>query len=183
MVTTLVEQTETFQQRPSGLASFGANYPEPYAEQGAVLTTALQDSLVQDYDGLLRIAPAWPAGWDADATVYIQNRGKVDVQIRGGVLETVAVEAGANAPILVRNPWPGQRIQVVSGDEGSRRVVVKATSAAEISIPARAGRAYLVELVGSPTTALPYAPVSGTPATAYRTLGPVSIGLAAPAGQ
>jgi hypothetical protein len=175
---TLVKLTETYQQRPSGLASFGANYPEPYAEQGAVLTTALQDALVQDYDGVLRIAPAWPVGWDADATVYIQNGAKVDVQIRGGTLETVAIEAGADAPILVRNPWPGRQIQVVSGNKGSQRVVVRATTAAEISIPARADRDYLVELVGSPTAALPYVPVSGTPAMTYRTLGPVSIGLA-----
>jgi hypothetical protein len=49
--------------------------------QAGVVATALQDALVQDYDGVLRIAPAWPSGWDADATVYVQHRTKVDVQI------------------------------------------------------------------------------------------------------
>jgi hypothetical protein len=177
MSATLVQLTEAFQQRPSGLASFGASYPEPYAEQGAVLTTALQDSLVQDYDGLLRVAPAWPAGWNASGTVYIENRGKVDVQISNGTLTTVAIEAGANAPIRVRNPWPGRAVEVVSGDAGARQVVVRATSADTFAIAARAGHAYLVEPVDAPSTALPYAPVSGTPATAYKTLGPVRIGL------
>ncbi|HEX9336674.1 MAG TPA: hypothetical protein VF892_12350, partial [Pseudonocardiaceae bacterium] len=93
MAKALTDLTETFQRRPSGLASFGAAFQEPYAEQGAVVTTALQDALVQDYDGLLRIAPALPTGWDADATVFIQHRGKVDVQIRDGVPVTVAIEA------------------------------------------------------------------------------------------
>ncbi len=38
---TLVDLTEQYQSRPSGLAAFGASYAEPYAEQGAVVATAL----------------------------------------------------------------------------------------------------------------------------------------------
>jgi hypothetical protein len=174
---TLVDQTEKYQLRPSGLAAFGPSYPEPYAEQGAVVADALQEALVQDYDGLLRIAPAWPSAWNADAGVYIQHRGKVDVQVRGGRLVTVVIEAGASGPIRIRNPWPGQAAQVVSGDT---RVVVGPTSAGEFTLPAVQGRSYLVETVANPTTALPYAQVTGTPATAYRTLGAAQIGL--PAG-
>ncbi len=174
---TLVDQTEKYQLRPSGLAAFGATYPEPYAEQGAVVADALQDALVQDYDGLLRIAPAWPSGWNADASVYIQHRSKVDVQVRGGQLVTVAIEAGASGPIRIRNPWPGQAVQIVT--DGGRRVVMGPTSAGEFTLPARQGHSYLVETVANPTTALPYAPVTGSPATAYRTLGPAQIGLPA----
>jgi hypothetical protein len=133
--------------------------------------------LVQDYDGVLRIAPAWPSDWDADGTVYIQHRGKVDVQIRNGTVVTVAIEAGANGGIEVRNPWAGQRVQVVSADRGRPRVVVAPTSADTLTVPAWAGHDYLVERVDSPTTALPYAPVSGTPATAVKQLGTVTIGL------
>lgn len=178
MATALTGLTETFQQRPSGLASFGPTFPEPYAEQGAVLTTALQDALVQDYDGLLRIAPALPAGWDADATVYIQHRGKVDVQVRGGVPVTVGIEAGADGGQRVRNPWPGRMAEVVMN---GGRVVVGPTSAAEFVVPMRAGQSYVVELVGAPT--LPFAPVTDTPATTVRTLGAVEIGLPAAASR
>jgi len=46
-----------------------------------------------------------------------------------------------------------------------------------ITIPVRAGHDYLIEPVSAPTTAQPFAPVSGVPATVSRTLGPVSIGL------
>lgn len=171
---TLTDLTEQYQLRPSGLAAFGSTYAEPYAEQGAVVATALQDALVQDYDGLLRIAPAWPGNWNADGTVYIQNRGKVDVQVRNGVPVTVAIQAGATAPIQLRNPWPGQQIQVV---DAARHTIVRPTTAATLTIPARAGGAYLVEPTAHPTTSLPFAPVGGTPATTYRQLGAATIGL------
>jgi hypothetical protein len=46
---------------------------DAYAEQQGVVAAALGEALVQDYDGLLRIAPALPSGWDADTTVYIQG--------------------------------------------------------------------------------------------------------------
>ena len=171
MAKALVDLTETFQQRPSGLASFGATYQEPYAEQGAVVTTALQDALVQDYDGLLRVAPGLPTGWDADATVSIQHRSKVDVQVRGGVPVTVVIEAGADVAQQVRNPWPGRTVKVVARD----RTVVGPTGADTFTVPLRAGQSYVIERAGAP--ALPFAPVTAAPATSVRTLGPVAIGL------
>ena len=178
MEQTATDLTEQYQKRISGLASFGSSYPEQYAEQGGVITTALQDALAQDYDGLLRIAPAIPGTWDADGTVYIQHRDKVDVQVRSGVPATVAIEAGSDAPVTVRNPWPGQQVQVVSG-EGNLTVVAP-TSAGTFTIPAQPAHSYLVERVSAPTSSAGYAPVTGTPATQARHLGPAQIGLDRP---
>jgi hypothetical protein len=169
---TLLDLTERYQLRPNGLASFaaGTKYLEPYAEQGGVVTTALQDALVQDYDGLLRIAPAWPRAWNADATVAIRHRGRVDLQIRDGDLVTVVLEAGADRPVTVRNPWPGRRVRVVGA-------AMPPTDAPVFTVPARAGHRYLIERVGSP--ARPFAPVTGTRATTFKQLGPVTFGLPA----
>jgi hypothetical protein len=125
---------------------------------------------------LLRIGPAWPSNWNVDGTVHIQHQGRVDVQIRDGVPVTVAINAGANAPIQLRNPWPGQQVQVVDG-AATGRVIVSPTTEATLTIPARAGRSYLVEPTAHPTTARPFAPVGGTPATTYRQLGAATIGL------
>ena len=125
----------------------------------------------------MRIAPAWPSAWDADATVYIQHGGKVDVQVRDGAPTTVAIEAGATGSMQVRNPWPGQPVQVMTGDPGRPRTVVAPTADDTFTVPTQSGHAYLVEPVDDPTTGHPHAAVTGTPATSYQQLGPVMIGL------
>ncbi|MYS23714.1 carbohydrate-binding protein, partial [Streptomyces sp. SID4948] len=75
----------------------------------------------------------------------------------------------------IRNPWPGQSIEVVNASGNT--VVVQPTTAAGISVPVTSGQSYLVERTGSPTTSLPFAQVSGTPATTAKHLGNVQIGL------
>ncbi|HWC82407.1 MAG TPA: hypothetical protein VG756_20855 [Pseudonocardiaceae bacterium] len=171
VASTLVGLTEQFQAYPNGFAEFGPR--EPYVEQIGVLADAVQESLVQDYDGLLRIAPAWPGAWDVDGTVAIQHRSSVSVQIRGGQLVTAVVTAGEDTALRVRNPWLGQRVEVV---DGAGRVVLGPTGAAQFTLPVRAGGGYLIERVAAPTTALPFAPVTGTPATSPKTLGDRMIG-------
>jgi glycosyl hydrolase family 95 len=176
MVQTMTELTEQFQNRPSGLASFGSSYQEPYIEQSGVVATTLDYALAQDTGGVLQIAPAWPSDWDGSGTVYIEHQDKVDVQVSGGTVVTAAVQAGSDAPVTVRNPWPGQQVQVVTGD-ARHTAVVAPTTASQFTIPARAGGSYLIERTADPVTALPYQPVTGTQATTYKTLGPAAIGL------
>ena len=130
---------------------------------------------MQSYDGTLRIAPGWPSGWDVDATVHIPHKGKAYVQIRGGNLLTVAVGAGATGTITLRNPWPGQRVSVVTG---SGSPVLSGQTGATIAVPARTGTAYLVQREAAPTTALPFAQVSGDPATSPKSYNGRTIGLA-----
>jgi hypothetical protein len=172
----LVGITESHQVYISGLADLGNTVgTESYLEQVSGAATALNEALVQDYDGLLRIAPAWPSGWDVSGTVSVQNNTKVDVQVQGGTPVTVAIQAGATQTMQVRSPWPGQSVQVVNGS--SNAVVVSATTAGTLSVPVTAGQSYLVEPTSALTTALPFAQVTGTPATTAKHLGPVQIGL------
>ncbi|MGW2373942.1 RICIN domain-containing protein [Kitasatospora sp. NPDC001683] len=175
---TLTGLTERYQHLPSGLATFVGD--EPYVEQQGVVAAALDEALVQDYDGLIRIAPALPAGWDADGTVFVQGGSKVSVQVHGGTVTTVGVNAGSTGTLKLRNPWPGQPVEVVDGRDETT-LVVAPTAATQISIPVVAGRSYLVQRPSAPVSALPVAAVTGMPPTAARTLGPVSIGLPATA--
>ena len=62
-------------------------------------------------------------------------------------------------------------------DGGSGATVLGAQSNSQFSIPAQSGHTYLVELTSSPFTALPYAAVTGSPATAARHYGANTIGL------
>ena len=176
----LVANTQKYQLLPSGMASlFGsATSTEPYNEQAGVVAATLNEALVQDYDGLLRVAPAWPSTWDVDGTVSVQHNSKVDVQVRNGVPSTVVLEAGANAAMQVRSPWPGQSVQVVDANTGA--TVVGPTTTSPFTINTSGGHAYLIEQAAQPFTNLPYAQVTGTAAAAAKHLGPVRIGLDPP---
>ncbi|MYS24455.1 MULTISPECIES: glycosyl hydrolase family 95 catalytic domain-containing protein, partial [unclassified Streptomyces] len=92
----LVSITEGHQVYIDGLADLGSTVgTESYIEQASGVATALDEALVQDYDGTLRVAPAWPSGWDVSGTVSVQGNTKVDVQVQGGTPVTVAVQAGS----------------------------------------------------------------------------------------
>ncbi len=165
--------TEKYQSYPSGLASFMG--PEFYVEQDGVLADALENALVQDYDGLVRIAPAWPKNWDADATVYIQHGGKVDVQIRQGAVVTAGIEAGSSGRIRIRNPWPAQAVTVV--DAMTSIVVPHETSGSELHFSTRSGKLYLLRPEAGTGINLPFETVSGVAATAPKSLGSRTIGI------
>ena len=171
MLTSGVRSWQCF---PSGLAALFGTGNTPYLEHQGVVAAAIGEALVQDYDGTLRVAPAWPAGWDVDGTVSIQHKGKVFVQIRNGNLTTVALSAGANGTVTVRNPWPGQNVQVV---DGAGTVVLTNQTSGTISLPAQAGSSYVVQRASAPTSALPYYPVSGSPATSAKSYNSRTIGL------
>ena len=174
VASTLITNTEDYQGRPSGLAGWSGTTIEPYVEESGVVATALQEAMVQDYDGLLRITPAWPSTWDADGVVYIHGGSKVSIQYHGGTLITVGIQAGSTTNQNVRNPWSGQNVEVVNG---SGTVVVSPTTASTFTIPLQAGQSYLIEQISALNSALPFAQVQGKVATTYKTLGPVTIGL------
>ena len=173
----LVAVTEKYQGYISGLAAFSTPSDEPYIEQSSTVATAMDEALATDYDGTIRFAPAWPSGWSASGTVYIQGGSKVDVQVEDGTLATAAIQAGSSTTLTVRNPWSssGGQAEVVNGSTGA--VVVAATTATNFSVPVTAGSSYLVEQPSNPTTSLSFSQVTGTQGTAAKHLGPVQIGL------
>ncbi len=165
--------TQRYQSYPSGLASFAG--PEFYVEQIGVLADALQSALVQETDDVVRIAPAWPSDWSADATVFIPHRSKVDLQIRAGKIVTLGIETGSARTLRLRNPWPHQQVEVV--DAHTSGVVVPANANSVLEIRGRPGAAFLVRPVTSRSAVLPFAPVSGTAATVPKSLGTRTIGI------
>jgi hypothetical protein len=146
---------------------------EFYVEQSGVAADALQESLVQDYDGLIRIAPAIPTAWNFDGSVYLRGKTKVDVQERQGVPTTVVIESGIAQPIKLRNPWPGEAVDVIAG----KTKVIDAAAGKEITFRALAGVNYLVERRDMPAASQKFQAISGTAATSPKKLGPVQLGL------
>jgi hypothetical protein len=172
----LLASIHAYQVYPSGMASLkGTLGQEPYIEQSAVLTAAVDEGLAQDYDGVLRIALALPAAWDVEGSVFIQHQSVAHVQVQHGAPLTVVVDAGADYTLQVRNPWPGQSVVVLDG-KGSQ---IDAESSADVlRFGVRRGSSYSIQRVSQPLSALTFAPVTGTPAKAARRLGTAIIGLA-----
>jgi hypothetical protein len=167
VATALHRQAASFTKYPSGLAAFSSNMTEPYDETDGVVSLALNESLATDYDGLLRVAPSVPTGWDVSGTVSLQHRSKVHVQVKGGTVTTLVVESGSNHAMTVRNPWSDRQVRVV---DGNGRVVVPGTDAATIHFNAHTGDSYMIEQVDHPLADQAFAPLGGDPATAPRQL-------------
>ena len=91
---TLVTVTERSQHTVNGFANWDRSYGEFYIEETGIVADALQEALVQDYDGVIRIAPAIPPGWDFDGSVFVRARTRVDVQVHDGAVTTVVLEPG-----------------------------------------------------------------------------------------
>ena len=172
---TLLKLTERYQRFANGMAKWEDADREFYVEQSGIVAAALPEALVQDYDGILRVAPALPPGWDFEGSVAVRNRTRVDVQTRNGTPATVIIESGSPQKIRLRNPWPGEQASVLSGN--SRKSLVSAVSGTEIDFEARADETYLIERRDAPATKQPFAPVSGVPASSPKKLGPVQIGI------
>lgn len=172
---TLVKITERSQHSPNGMANWDKQYGEFYVEQVGVVALTLQKMLAQQYDGLLRIAPAVPPGWDVDGSVFVRGKTKVNVQTRDGVVTTAVIETGIPQRMRVRNPWPGEPVDVVLG--ATRRKVVKADAGSVLSFHAIAGGRYLMERHAARTTEQRFAQITGERARSARRLGRVRIGL------
>ncbi len=171
---TLITTTQKFQGFVNGMAKWEPTAHEFYVEQTGVVADALQEALVQDYDGLIRVAPAIPPGWDFDGSVFVRGKTKVDVRTRDGAVTTIVIEAGSDQPLKIRNPWPGKPVDVIAAKSGKK--VASGVDGGVIEFAATAGESYAVQQRGATTADGPPV-ISGTPANSAKKLGPVQIGL------
>jgi len=172
---TLIKLTETYQTFPNGLASWGGDSGEFYVEQSAVVAIALQEALVQDYDGTIRIAPAIPSGWDFDGTVFVRGKTKVHVVTRQGVRAQVSLEVAKSGKLTLRNPWPGVPIEV-SGT-GLHGPVVKSEIGPLVTFSVVAGRHYDIHKAADANREPIPAAAAAERAAGARRLGNREIGL------
>ncbi len=172
---TLVKITEQSQHTPNGFANWDKQYGEFYVEQVGVVAAALQESLVQDYDGVIRIAPAIPPGWDFDGSVFVRDNTKVDVQVRNGVVTTAVIEVGSKHTVRVRNPWPGHPVDVVTGN--AHMLIVKGSIEPIITFLSADSTSYHLWKHAEATITRRIPSIAGTPARTARSLGKVQIGL------
>lgn len=172
---TLIANTQSVQHFVNGMARWEATSKEFYVEESGVVAAALEEALVQDYDGLIRVAPAIPPGWDFEGSVYVRGQTKVDVQTRNGVVTALVIEAGKTQLFNIRNPWAGEAVDVFAGQTG--KTVARGVRAPVIEFTGNAGTNYLVEKHDQPASSRRFAPVSGILASSPKKLVSVQIGL------
>jgi alpha-L-fucosidase 2 len=173
VASTLSEITQKFQGFINGMANWEASAREFYVEQTAVVADALQESLVQDYDGIIRIAPAIPPGWDFDGGVYVRGKTKVDVQTRNGTVTAVFIEAGTPQKLKIRNPWLNEPIDVICVKNG--KAIISAGRTSVIQFTSVANASYVVARHGKNSEQLES--VTGAPAKQAKRFGRAQIGL------
>ncbi|MEL1265372.1 glycosyl hydrolase family 95 catalytic domain-containing protein [Pseudoxanthomonas putridarboris] len=161
---------QVYQAFPNGLASFSGTGGEFYLEQAGVVAAALSEALVQD-NGDIRIAPAIPAGWSVDGTVYVRGDARIAVAVRAGQPRRVVIAGGSDTVLTLVNPWPGQRIERT---DAGRTTLLPSGDRVRVSV-AKGDTVTLAPQGGGDVAAL--APPGEA---AARSLGRSSIGLPPP---
>ena len=139
---TMIKLTETYQKYPNGMASWGGSSGEFYIEQDAVVATALQEGLAQDFDGTIRIARGVPAVWTVDGTVFLRNKLKVHVGVADGVVQRLIMDAGMTTALKLQNPWPGARVDIE--ETGSHTALIRNSPSQVLQFDVHAGKSYVV---------------------------------------
>jgi hypothetical protein len=77
------------------------------------ITGALQDLLMQSWDGVIRIFPGLPSGIDASFTdLRAVGAFLVSASRSGGVVGEVSITSLRGGTCVMENPWPGRKIAV-----------------------------------------------------------------------
>jgi hypothetical protein len=77
------------------------------------ITGALQDLLMQSWDGVIRIFPGLPSGMDASFTdLRAVGAFLVSASRGGGVVGEVSITSLRGGTCVLENPWPGKKIAV-----------------------------------------------------------------------
>jgi hypothetical protein len=83
------------------------NWPFRYTsmEPISILATAMNESLLQSYDGVIRVAPACPAGKRARFTLHATGGFIVSSELKRGAVQWICVQSLHGNPCRIALPW------------------------------------------------------------------------------
>ena len=125
---------------PNGLAV------APFLDAAGNSAFALQEILLQSYDGVIRIGPAVSATWSGTFGLLAEGGFLVTADIAAGQLRLATVESVRGGDCTLSNPWSGQCAVSCAGDEVLR------SADPTISFPTQCGTIYLLESVDCPVS-------------------------------
>ncbi len=74
-------------------------------ESMSVLATAMNESLLQSYDGILRVAPAFPEGKTGRFTLHAVGGFVVSSEIKSGEVQWICIKSLLGTPCKLELPW------------------------------------------------------------------------------
>jgi len=74
-------------------------------ESMSVLATAMNESLLQSYNGVLRIFPAFPANKSGRFTLHAEGGFVVSAEIKSGVVQWIGIRSLFGNPCKLELPW------------------------------------------------------------------------------
>ena len=74
-------------------------------ESMSILATAINESLFQSHDGVLRIAPAFPANRTGRFTLHAVGGFVVSSEIKSGVVQWICIKSLSGNPCKLELPW------------------------------------------------------------------------------
>jgi hypothetical protein len=80
-------------------------------ESMSVLATAMNESLLQSYDGVLRVFPAFPADRDGRFTLHARGGFIVSSEIKSGRVQWICIESLLGNPCILEVPWDRAVVQ------------------------------------------------------------------------
>jgi len=97
----------------------------------------LNESLLQSYDGVLRVAPATPAQGQARFTLHAVGGFIVSAEVVDGISQWIAIESQRGGECRIVNPWPEAYIYC----DGDR---LQSDRASTLQLATRAGQRWLL---------------------------------------
>ncbi len=146
----LPDHVQRYQNYPCGLMDYYWRQPgmHPYLEGSGTLATAVNEMLLQSWDGLIRVAPALPKAWSAKFTLLAMGGFLVTAECEKGKVLYVAIESQRGGVMRLANPF-GEPAVVRSGG----KTVSNNEKGNVISFETEAGRTYQVVPARQPEAA------------------------------
>ncbi len=136
----LRQHAERYQNQPSGLCDYAgrARPPHAYLEASGTLATAVGEMLLQSFDGVIRICPALPAGWDATFKLLAHGGFLISAHAEQGKLRCAWILAQRDGAAAIANPFGREATVRLDG-----RVVLSSADPV-LRFEARNGRTYVL---------------------------------------
>ena len=149
---------QLYQRYPNGFT----NNTNGVFEYHGVNLSAMNESMLQSYNGKIRVFPAVPTDPSFVGRFTLAAKGGflVSSEVEGGTIKYVGIKSSAGGNAVLENPWGTAALDIRNLGDGS---VVATSSAAEVTFPTSAGGVYVAEPTAKPLSSYAYAVISGTP--------------------